>query len=388
MHKCYGGYMYEIWDYFRRIWLKFFGRKKFAEPYVFSSYEIISPAFFFRVSYLLQGIYLNLHPTLYAVGILADGNRKRLDGGLNIPFPPGRYTLHYVDKTDRQSQLLKITENTLDAARIVLAVKITYRVSEPIKAFEIQKPVETLFSLVEADLKEYIRTRLYEDLIGNDDSQVIDSGLVAKYIKQQHSARYPMSKVFTIIDVIVQEKEGDPMFIEKRKSYTSQVVDGESKIKIQDLNKTIAFQEGEMEQLRYRSKVELEQLKAKADVDLREIRRQIDYKEMELQKVRDTWQQTQDIWNQKQTRWLRSMQAVESAFNSPYLRDQQVREIVSKIFDEQKVFAEADTESDTESDMSDRGPDVKNNFVKNSGDELDTLTNTLFNLLDRRKPKE
>lgn len=373
--------MYEIWDYFRRIWLKFFGRKKFAEPYVFSSYEIISPAFFFRVSYLLQGIYLNLHPTLYAVGILADGNRKRLDGGLNIPFPPGRCTLHYVDKTDRQSQLLKITENTLDAARIVLAVKITYRVSEPIKAFEIQKPVETLFSLVEADLKEYIRTRLYEDLIGNDDSQVIDSSLVAKYIKQQHSARYPMSKVFTIIDVIVQEKEGDPMFIEKRKNYKSQMVDGESKMKIQDLNQKIASQEAEMQKIQYKYKAELDQQKTQADMQIQKMRNDQD---MEIQKMRNELQQAQDAWGRKQDKWVRSMGAIESALKSPYLRDQQVGEIVSEIFDELKSLSETDTEAD----MPNGKPGVKNNPPKNGGDKLDSLTETLFNLLDRRKPKE
>jgi len=376
--------MYEIWDYFRRIWLKYFGGKNLVEPYIFSSHEIISPAFFFRVSYLLQGIYLNLHPTLYAIAILADGTRKKLEGGLNIPFPPGKFTLHYVDKTDRQSELLKITENTLDAARVTLAVSITYRISEPIRVFDIQKPVETFFSMIQADLKEYIRSRLYQDLIGNDDGQVIDSGLVAKYIKQQHGARYPISKVFTIIDVIVQEKEGDPMFIEKRKSYTSQVVDGESKIKIQDLNKKIASQEADMEQLRYKSKAELEQLKAKADVELNAIRQEITIREIENQKMRDKLQQTQAIWDQKQARWLRSMEAVESAFKSPYLRDQQVRDIVSKIFDEQKVFAETDAETE----MLSRKPDVRNDVPKHGGEKLDSLTETLFSLLDRRKPKE
>ncbi len=377
--------MSEILTYLRRLWLLFWGRKKFAEPFDFSNHEAISPAFFFRVPYLLQGIYLNLHPTLYAVCIYADGSRKRFDeGGLFIPFPPGKCTLHYVDKTDRQSELLKITENTLDAARIVLAVKITYRISNPVKAFDIQKPVETLFSQVQADLKEYIRTRLYEDLIGNDDSQVIDSGLVAKYIKQQHNVRYPISQVFTIVDVIVQEKEGDPVFIEKRKNYKSQMVDGESKMKIQELNKKITSQQAEMDQLQYKYKAVLDQQKANADLAQNAIRQKISIQEMDVQKMRDKWQQTQNAWNQKQARWLRSMEAVESAFKSPYLRDQQVREIVSKIFDEQKVFAETDTESD----MSGSKPDVKNDSVKNSSDKLDKLTDTLFNLLDRQKPKE
>jgi len=289
--------------------------------------------------------------------------------------------LHYIDKTDRQSDLLKITENTIDAAKIVLAVKITYRVSEPIKIFEIQKPVEALFSQVQADLKEYIRTRLYEDLIGNDDKQVIDSGLVAKYIKQQHSLRNPISQVFNIIDVVVQEKEGDPVFIEKRKSFKSQVVDGESKMKIQELNKKIASKEAEMEQLQYTYKSTLDQQKTQADMQIQKMRNDQD---MAIQRMRNELQQTQDGWNRKQDKWVHSMNAIESALKSPYLRDQQVGEIVGEIFDELRNLSETDVEAGAPNGKH----GVKNNLPKNGGDKLDSLTETLFNLLDRRKPKE
>lgn len=374
--------MHEIWDYFRRIWVEYNGRKRFAQPYAFTNYEIITPGIVFHTSYLFPVIYLNLHPTLYAVCIFPDGRMQKINGGLNIPFDSGNYVVHYVDRTDRQSELLKITENTLDAARIVLAVNITYRISDPIKAFDIQKPVETLFSQIQADLKEYIRTRQYEDLIGNDDSQVIDSSLVAKYIKQQHNARYPMSKVFTIIDVIVQEKEGDPIFIEKRKSYKSQMVDGESKIKIQELNKKIASQEADMEQLRYQYKAVLDQQKATADVQQNAIRQKISVQEMEIQKMRDEWQQKQDVWRQKQEKWMRSMDAIDSAVKSPYLRE--VEGVVSAIVNELREQAGSDFQLDSADDKR----DVKSNLPKDGGDKLDTLTNRLFSLLDRRKPKE
>jgi hypothetical protein len=374
--------MHEIWDYLMRIWVEYNGRKRLAQPYAFTNYEIITPGIVFHTSYLFPVIYLNLHPTLYAVCVFPDGKMQKIYGGLNIPFHSGNYVVHYVDKTDRQSELLKITENTLDAARIVLAVNITYRISDPIKAFDIQKPVATLFSQIQADLKEYIRTRQYEDLIGNDDSQVIDSSLVAKYIKQQHNARHPMSKVFTIIDVIVQEKEGDPTFIEKRKSYKSQMVDGESKIKIQELNKKIASQEADMEQLRYQYKAILDKQKATADVQQNAIRQNISIQELEIQKMQDEWKQKQDIWRQKQEKWIRSMDAIDSAVKSPYLRD--VEGVVSAIVNELRAQAG----SDLLSDSADNEPDVKSDSPKNGGDKLDTLTDRLFSLLDRRKPKE
>lgn len=377
--------MGETLDYFRRLWLLYTGRKRLVEPYEFSEHEVISPAFFLRVSYVINGMYLNLHPTLYAVCILADGTRKKLEGGVNFPFPPGKSTIHFIDKTDRKSELLKITENTLDAARISLALRITYRITDPVKVFEVQRPVETLFSMVEADLKEYIRTRQYEDLIGSDDNQVIDSELIAKYVKSQHNARYPMSKVFTIIDVIVQEKEGDPIFIEKRKNYKSQMVDGESKMRIQELNKKIASQEAEMEQLRYQYKAVLEQQKATADVQQNAIRQQISVQELENQKLRDEWQQKQDAWRQKQAKWMRSMDAIESAFKSqsPYLREE-AEGLISAIVNELKVLAQTMDEPNARINQ----PDASDASPKNSVDKIDTLTNRLFSLLDRQKRED
>lgn len=379
LQKQHGGSMGDILEDISKNWISYLGRKNSAEPYLFPKHEVVSEPFSFHVSYFLQGVYLNLHPTLYAVCIFSGGNRKRFDdGGLIMPFPPGKATLHYIDKTDRQSDLLRVTENTKDAAKVTLAVTVTYRVSDPLKVFEIQQPVETLFSLVQADLKEYIRSRKYEDLIGNDSSQMIDSGLVAKYIKQQYGNRYPMSKVFTIIDVIVQEKEGDPVFIDKLKSFKSQVVDGESKIKMQNLNQKIFSQETE-----YKSK--LDQQKAQADMLIQKMRNNQDMQiqkmrseqDLELQKLRNELQQAQDAWDQKQKKWARSMDAIVSALKSPYLRE--VEGVIGAIVNELRGLA---GDSTTDAPLTETESIPKNKSDKN---KLDTLTDQLFSLLDRSK---
>lgn len=377
--------MDKLWDSLISWWLEYRGRNQLAEAYAFSNHEIISPGVEYQASFLFPRIYLNLHPTLYALCISPDGEKQIIKGGLNPPFRTGRYVVHYIDKTDRQSELLKVTENTKDAARISLALKIIYRISNPLNVLDIQKPVETLYSQIQADLKEYIRTRNYEDLIGGDNGGVIDSDLVTRYIKQQHSVRYPINQLFSIIDVIIQEKEGDPVFIEKRKSYTTQVVDGESKMKIQDLNKKIASQEAEMEQLRYQYKAVLDQQKASADVQQNAIRQQISIQELENQKLRDEWQQKQEAWRQKQTKWMRSMDAIDSAFKSqsPYLREE-AEGLISAIVNELRGLAQ----SGDEAKVSNSHSDEKDNPPKNNSDKLDTLTDRLFSLLDRRKKED
>lgn len=373
--------MYKLWDSFISWVLEYRGRNQLAESYTFSNHEIVSPGTEYKVSFLFPRIYLNLHPALSALCVFPDGEVKVIKGGLNSRFPFGKYLVHFVDKTDRQSELLKVTENTKDAARISLALKIIYRITNPMKVFDIQKPVETLFSQIQADLKEYIRTRNYEDLIGGDGGEVIDSDLVAKFIKQQHSGRHPINQLFSIVDVIIQEKEGDPIFIEKRKSVKSQMFDGEFKIKIQELNKKIASQEAELEQLQYRYKAVLDQQKANADVQQNAIRQQISVQELEIQKMRNAIEQTQNAWDQQQAKWLRSMDVIESAVKSPYFRE--VEGAVIAVVNEMRRSIESNVSMDLSSNL-----DVKDALVESKTDNLDIMTNRLLNLLDRRRPDE
>ncbi|MBN8580356.1 MAG: FlxA-like family protein [Anaerolineae bacterium] len=373
--------MDKLWDSLISWWLEYRGRNQLAKAYTFSNHEIVSPGTEYKVSFFFPRIYLNLHPALSALCVFPDGEVKVIKGGLNPYFPFGKYLIHFVDKTDRQSELLKIAEITNDAARISLALKIIFRISNPLKAFEIQKPVETFYSQIQADLKDYIRKRNYEDLIGGGDGEVIDSDLVAKFIKQQHAVRYPINQLFSIVDIIIQEKEGDPVFIEKRKNYKSQVVDSEAKMKVQDLNKKIASQEAEMEQLKYQYKAILEQQKATADVQQTTIRQQISIQELEIQKMRNAIQQTQDAWDQQQAKWLRSMDVIESAVKSPYFRE--VEGAVIAVVNEMRRSIEINEPVDP-SGVS----DVKGIPVESKPDNLDITTNRLLNLLDRRKPEE
>ncbi len=163
------------------------------------------------------------------------------------------------------------------------------------------------------------------------------------------------------------------------------MVDGESKMKIQELNKKIALQEAEMEQLRYQYKAVLDQQKASADVQQNAIRQQIGVQELENQKLRDEWQQKQDAWRQNQTKWMRSMDAIDSAFKSqsPYLREE-AEGLISAIVDELRGGAQSVDETRVRVDQLDE----KGDLPKNGSDKLDTLTDRLFSLLDRRKREE
>ncbi len=106
---------------------------------------------------------------------------------------------------------------------------------------------------------------------------------------------------------------------------------------------------------------------------------------LEKERQLEEWQRKQDIWKQKQEKWIRSMDAIDSAFKSqsPFLREE-AEELINAIVSELRWLAQSADESNTLGGK----PDIKSDSQKNSSEKLDTLTETLFNLLKRRKPNE
>ncbi len=190
--------MEEIWRYLTELWTKFWGRKQSTEQHSFLENEIVSPAYIFRVSYLTQAMYLNLHPTVYAISISPSGDTHRLESGYNSPLSPGRYLLHFVDRQIRKSAISKTTEVTIDGVTLSLTPIITYQVSDPIKALQISHPIENLLSLIQSDLKEYIQTHEHREILGNN-TQIV------QFIKQRYDSHFPISKLFSITDIVIQE---------------------------------------------------------------------------------------------------------------------------------------------------------------------------------------
>ena len=116
------------------------GRNRLAPRYSFADNEIVTAGFTMKVSPLWNAIYLNLHPTHYAVAIGPDGRIMNLRGGYN-PLSPGRYILHYVDKQNRVTVIPRIAETTFDGSQVSLELVITYRVIDPIRALRLSMAI-------------------------------------------------------------------------------------------------------------------------------------------------------------------------------------------------------------------------------------------------------
>jgi hypothetical protein len=263
----------------------------------------------------------------------------------------------------------KISETTLDGSQVSLEIVITYRVIDPIKALEVQRSVNTLFVFVQSDLKEFIRSHSYDDIVGGIDGRMVDNSLVARYIKDQHASRHQMSKLFFIADIVVGEKVGDPKLTEIRGNFQIEhrqnVADSELNKQNQDLQRIVASQEAE-----------IKRIKTQSDADLQEIRQK-----MELQKIELEWARGELQF--RQGKMERAMNAITQALSAPtYPRDPREIEIIKELLGELSGAPSAGPHGvvgQEEQPASSRSTRASNT------ERIDTLTDTLLSWLNRKR---
>lgn len=352
---------------FGKWWLVWSGRNKPAPRYIFAETEIVSVGYPRKVSDLWQATFLNLHPTHYGVAIGPDGRIINLKGGYN-PLPPGRYTIHYVDKQNRVNHLPRTGETTYDGFHVALELVITYRVIDPIKALEVQQPVETLLHFVQSDLKEFIRSHKYDQLVGDMEGNKLENEQIARCIKEQHASRHQLSRLFLIADVVVNEKIGDLKVTEIREKYQIDQRQLAAQSEMQRQNQELARKVAEQE-------AEIRRMKLEAEAGLQDTMRKLEMQRIELENTRADFQQRQE-------KWMRAMDAIGQAFSSPASsRDPQVMDVIRQLLGTMGATTPAPTlvvQADLPGDSTTEPPDP-------ATEEMDSLTNTLFSLLARKK---
>jgi hypothetical protein len=344
-----------------KVWLEWVGRQKPAPRYTFQENEIVSPGYPKDVSDLWKATYLRLHPTHYAVAISPDGRVINLQGGYNV-LPPGLYNIHYVDRQNRVNNLPRTSETTTDGFHVAMELVISYRVIDPIKALEVQNPVDTLLRLVQANVKEFIRSHKYDEIVGDLDGHKIDNDQVVSYIKEQQISRSPLARLFNILDLVVKEKIGDPKVIELREKYqiSQRQLDNQRVLQTQnqELEKKVADQDAL-----------IKQIKAMSAVDQQNILQKMEMQKIELEKARADFQYRQENWG-------KAVDAiVQTLSNQTYPPDSAEYEVIKELLMELRASTYPNGEaSRTKSDKS-ANPPVK----ASNPDRINELTRTLLN---------
>jgi hypothetical protein len=245
-------------EHLSMLWSKYWGSRKKLQTILFPENEIVSPPYLRKVSRISHATFVNLHPTNFAVAVAPDGRVINLKGGYNM-LTPGYYSIYYVDKRNRVNHIPRTAETTLDGFQVAMELVISYRVIDPIRALEVQNPVDTLLLFIQANLKEFIRSHTYEQIMGDLDGRKIDNEQVDRYIRERYIDRSPLAKLFYIVDVVVKERIGDPKVIELREKFniTQKQLDYRRVLQTinQELEKKVADQEALINQIKANSEV-------------------------------------------------------------------------------------------------------------------------------------
>lgn len=317
--------MDKLYTDFRKWWLESRGRGRPAPRYNFQESEIVSTAYPRTVSSLWNATYVNLHPTHYAVAVGPDGKVTSLKGGINN-LPPGRYNLHYIDKQSRVAHIPRTEEITCDGFRVALELVITYRVTDPGKALAVQNAVETLLGFIQSDIKEFIRSHKYDEIVGDPEGHKIAHDQVALYIKAQHTGRYPISKLFLIEDVVIKEKSGDSRVVELREKQQINQRQFATQTLMQKQNQ-------ELEQKLANQDAMIQKIKAQAEVDLQKMTREMQVQKIELDRARAGYQDQQENLRTALETLVRTIS------NQPYPPDPQVYGWMRDLLTEMKELA-------------------------------------------------
>jgi hypothetical protein len=349
-----------------RSWLEWTGKDKAAPQYKFQENEIVSPPYPRKVSRLWQATFVNLHPTHFAVAISPDGRMTNLKGGYNM-LTPGSYNIHYVDKQNRVNPIPRTEEITLDGFKVAMELVISYRVIDPIKALEVQNPVDTLLRFIQANLKEFIRSHTYEQIAGDLDGRKIDNEQVIHYIKEQHIDRSPLAKLFYIVDVVVKERIGDPKVIELREKYQISQKQLDNQRTLQSLNQELEKKVADQD-------AAIKQIKANSAATQQNIIQQMEMQKIELETARADLKYRQELG----TKAVDAI--VQTLSNQTYPPDSAEYDVIRELLGELSPSTLQNGEA-TKNSKSPKGPDKAPN-----PERINELTNKLLNL-NWRRPK-
>jgi hypothetical protein len=254
---------------FAQKWKEFWGRKSVLEPIPFTETSILTQPITFRVG--RTGHFLQLPSNAAAIMTSSTGQKQVFTNGGYYKLQEGAYTLQYVDLSERFITLPKITVSTKDGPEVSFTVSITYKISDPSQIIPISSPLQTLFTVCNGSVKNYIATHRYDELIGEKESEnYISDYHIIQHIREQ-IAFNQMCRAFWLMDVVIVERQGNPeinrLKHERLVQANQYLTQEESIVQQQEIAK---------------QRKKLEQTKAEQERDILEIRAQSDAIQSEI----------------------------------------------------------------------------------------------------------
>jgi len=192
---------------FIRDWKEYWGRKRIIEPIPFTDTSILTQPVTFRIGY--QGDFVQLPANTAGIIASSTGQKQVIVQGGFYELEEGAYTIQYVDLRERAFTFSNVTAPTINGSDVSLSVSVTYKINEPTQIVNISTPLQTLFSVFEGAIKNFISTHRHDELIGEKDNEKYISDYHIIHHIKEYVATNQACRAFWLIDVVIVERHGN-----------------------------------------------------------------------------------------------------------------------------------------------------------------------------------
>lgn len=269
------------------------GRQEAPPEPQFSEDQILTPPRPFRIGWF-NADFLHLYPNLQAALFSRSGQTLSFpsQGGFLGELEVGAYTLQYIDLRERRKVLRNIQDTSAEGAQVAMSLAVTYQVKDSRRLLGMEKPLEILFSACAAALKSFIRAHAHDDLVCVSGGAAIPDAEIARYVQQQVNQN-PACRAFTILDIHILERQGDPRIVEiqrqrllqQQESLTQQEALRQRE-KIADQEESLLLRTGEIERQRLFQEQQAAELRALIQTSLAEVENRIAFQKAEVERLR------------------------------------------------------------------------------------------------------
>ena len=192
---------------FTRSWKEFWGRRKVMEPIPFDETSVMTQPITFNVG--TPGHYLPLPALTAAIVTSSTGQKQVFTVGGYKNLQEGAYTIQYVDLSERFVDFPRITASTKDGSEVSLRISISYKINDPSQIINVTMPLQSLYSVCEAAIQNFIVTHNHDELIGEPgNEQFIADYKIVQHVKEQ-VAMSQACRAFWVMDVIIKGRYGN-----------------------------------------------------------------------------------------------------------------------------------------------------------------------------------
>ncbi|MBN2148873.1 MAG: hypothetical protein JW726_15910 [Anaerolineales bacterium] len=258
----------------------------------FTEDQLITPPKPFHIRWTTAD-FLYVYPNTAAVLTTHTGEQLFPDaGGFLENMEVGKYSLQYVDLRERRKILNNIQDTSAEGSQVSISIAVTYFVTHPKRLLAMDKPLQILFTTCTAALKSFIRSHAHDDLVCVQYNTLIEDSTIARHIIQQVNQNQAC-RAFTLLDVSILERQGDPRILEiqrARRVQEQQSLSRQEELrqqeKLADQEESLVIREGEVNIQRMIQEQRMEEARAMIEATRADIAQRIQFQLNKVEEMR------------------------------------------------------------------------------------------------------